>query len=219
MSTITAQAIIDKAQIILQDTTAVRWSESELLGWLNDGQREIVALRPDAYSKIANVTCVAGTKQSIPTSDGLRLLDVIRNMGAGGSTPGLAIRKVPRQIMDGQTPDWHSSGSSATIKHYVFDERAPKTFYVYPPATVGTQLEILYAAAPADVSAIGNTITLDDIYMTPLMDYILYRAYSKDTEYAGNANRAAAARQSFENTLGLKAQADAANVGKINVQG
>lgn len=219
MATITAQTIIDRAQVILQDSTAVRWPEAELLNWLNDGQREIVALRTDAFSKIANVTCVAGTKQVIPTSDGLRLLDVLRNMGAGGSTPGTAIRKVPRQILDGQTPEWHAATPSTTIKHYVFDERAPKTFYVYPPASAGTQLEVLYSASPTDVATIGSVITLDDIYMTPLIDYILYRAYSKDTEYAGNANRAAAARQAFENTLGLKAQADAANVGKINVQG
>lgn len=218
MSTITAQTIIDRVQVILQDTTAVRWPEAELLNWLNDGQREITALRADAFSKITNVTCVTGTKQTIPTSDGLRLLDVLRNMGSGGSTPGGAIRKVPRQILDGQTPNWHASTPSATIKHYVFDERAPKTFYVYPPATAGTQLEILYAATPTDV-ALGDVISLDDIYMTPLIDYVLYRAYLKDTEYAGNAQRAVAARQAFENTLGLKAQADAANVGKINVAG
>lgn len=219
MPTITAQTIISRAQTLLQDTTSIRWSSAELLGWLNDGQREIVTLRPSAFSKIANVTCVAGTKQTIPTADGTLLLDVLRNMGTSGSAPGDAVRKVPRQIMDSQTPGWHSATPSTTIKHYVFDERAPKTFWVYPPASAGTQVEVLYAATPTDVPSTSSVITLDDTYMSPLIDYLLYRAYSKDTEYAGNAERAKAARAAFENTLGLKAQADTAFQGAVNPKG
>lgn len=210
MGTITAQTIIDKAQIVLQDTTAVRWSEPELLGWLNDGQREIVILRPDANATIANTTLVAGTLQTIPAG-GYQLLGVIRNMGSSGNTPGRAVRRVDRDTLDSQIPDWHTAASSDTTVHFVFESTVPKRFYVYPPANAGQRLEISYSAAPADVAALGNTITLDDIYANPLTDYILYRAFSKDFEQQGTAAQAAAARQSFENTLGLKAASDSAN--------
>jgi hypothetical protein len=218
MPTITAQAIISKAQTILQDTTGIRWPTTELLGWINDGQREIVMLRPDAYTKISTFALTAGTKQAIP-SDGVMLIEVIRNMGTNGTTPSGAIRKVPRQILDGQVPGWHSATAAATVQHYTVEDRAPKNFYVYPPSLGTTQVEVLYSAAPPDVASASNVISVDDIYSTVLLDYLMYRAYSKDTEYAGNADRAALARKAFENAMGLKAAADAANAAKANVKG
>ena len=218
MPTITAQSIIDKAEIILQDTTNVRWPLAELLGWLNDGQREIVALRPDTFVKIASVALIAGTRQAIP-SDGYQLVKITRNMGVSGSTPGKALRKVPHAVLDAQVPNWHSAAAATTIDHFVFDPRSPKVYFVYPPSTGTTQVEIVYSASPTDVAAAGNTITLDDIYSGALMDYIMYRAYSKDFTSAGNPERAAAHRQLFENTLGLKAQADAASIAPDAIQG
>ena len=40
--TLQGQHILSRVQNILQDNTNVRWTEGELLDYLNDGQREIV---------------------------------------------------------------------------------------------------------------------------------------------------------------------------------
>jgi hypothetical protein len=42
-----------------------------------------------------------------------------------------------------------------------------------------------------------------------MLDYMLYRAYSKDAEYAANAQRAVAHFQAFQNALGVKSQTEA----------
>lgn len=47
-----AKTIIDKASVILSDITATRWTTAELLGWLNDGQRELVTLAPQVNVKM-----------------------------------------------------------------------------------------------------------------------------------------------------------------------
>lgn len=210
MPSILASAIISKAQTILQDTAGVRWTGTEGLGWLNDGQREIAALKPDAYTKIANIVLVNGTKQTIP-ADGVRLVSVLRNMGSG-TTPGDAIRPVKRQALDANVPSWHSMAGAAVTQHYVVEFFAPKSLYVYPPGIAGNQIESLYEAVPPDVAAIGNVISLDDIYANPLIDYVLYRFFSKDAELPGMAERAILARKAFDNTLGLQGGADATAV-------
>ena len=80
--------VIDKVQEVLQDTGGVRWDQTnELLEWLNDAQREIALLKPDATSENTTVTLVTGTKQTIP-SDGNRLLRVVRNMSAASGGNG-----------------------------------------------------------------------------------------------------------------------------------
>lgn len=210
MGTITASTVISKAQIILQDTTGVRWpSDTELLGWLNDGQREVMVFKPNANVKNIAVQLVAGTKQSLPT-DGVQLIDVVRNMGTDGATAGRAIRIVMREILDAQLPEWHSATANATTKHYIYSVLDPKNYYVYPPQPSSSRgyVELIYGAVPTDAT-INGTIQIDDIYQNVLVDYILYRAYSKDTEYAADANRAAAHQQAYLASL----------TGKMKIEG
>ena len=52
----------------------------------------------------------------------------------------------------------------------------------------------------------GN-VSVPDIYGNALQDYILYRAYTKDSEYAGNAQRAVAHYTAFANSLGIEIKA------------
>lgn len=208
MATITVASVINKVQTILQDTTGIRWPDAELLGWINDGQREIVLYKPNAFVKNTAIKLTAGTKQSLPP-DGVQLIDVVRNMGTAGATPGRAIRITMREILDSQVPGWHTGVGDLEVKHFVYSMLDPKTFYVYPPQPAASQnyVEIVYGAAPTEC-ALGGTITLDDIYQTILVDYSLYRAYSKDTEFAADQNRAKAHQDAYLTALTGKAKVE-----------
>jgi hypothetical protein len=208
--TIAASSVIRRAVETLQDATSVRWPTAELVRYLNDGQREIVLYRPDAMVTNATVTCVAGTKQSLPTL-GSKLIDVNRNSAATSAKK--AIRMINREILDAQTPGWHNITGSVDILHFMYDPRDPRVFYVYPPATALAMVDIVYSSYPSDItepadgslySAVTGNISVPDIYGNVLGDYILYRAYTKDSEYAGNAGRAQAHYTAFANALGIE---------------
>jgi hypothetical protein len=209
MATVKVVDILDRASIILQDNTNVRFPNDELLKFFNDAQKEVVLHRPDANMNNQSITLVAGSKQSLP-STGLRLIDVVRNVS------GKAVTQVDRQILDETLPNWHETvAGSDGIEHFIYDPADPKNFYVYPKGTTDLDLEIVYSSAPSDQSVSNfdtdtSTITLDDIYANCLLDYILYRAYQKDSEYAGNAQRSMMHYQGFSNALGIKTQADSA---------
>jgi hypothetical protein len=80
----------------------------------------------------------------------------------------------------------------------------------------GVVLDIVYSAYPAEVAepadgsdwddVVGN-ISVPDIYANALQDFILYKSYSKDSEYAGNAQRAQAHYAAFANALGIEIKA------------
>lgn len=195
---ITAQDVVDRAVDIIKDATNVRWPTIELMRWLNDGRREVAAIRPELYAVSSIITLVSGTKQSIPAG-GSRFLDAVRVMN--GSAPGRALRIIEREDLDGQRPGWHAEAPGET-RHFAFDERTPKLFYVYPPAAPGAQLECAYSVCPTDISA-GTELTSEDVYSGALVDYVCYRAFSKDAEYAGNAQRAQGHYAAFANALGV----------------
>jgi len=215
--TVTVQSVLDRVQTTLQDTTGVRWPVTgELVLWINDAQREIALLKPDASAVNETITLVDGTKQSIP-STGNRLLRVVRNMSAASDGVGRrSVRIVSREILDAQTPDWHDpsvpgdAAHGSIIKHYVYDEADPRSFYVYPgvAATFPAYIEIVYSANPATVGE-NDDLTIPDLYANAVMNYVLYMAYMKDAEYAGNNQRAASHYQLFTTSVTGKGQVDA----------
>lgn len=208
MSTITAASIITKAQIVLQDTAGERWSDTELLDWLNDGQREVVLYKPNSCVKNIAVKLAEGTKQSLPP-DAVQLMDVPRNMGVNGSTPGRAIRIAMRETLDSQAPNWHFSTPSPAVKHFMYSMLDPKTFYVYPPQPASNQgyVELIYGASPGDAT-LSSVISLDDIYQSILLDYTLFRAYLKDTEFAADPGRAGTHQAAYMSALSGKAKVE-----------
>lgn len=206
---IAVSEIVRRSANILQDEDHVRWEVAELVDWINDGAAAIIVVRPAARSVSEVLTLDAGTRQEIP-ANGVQLLDVVRNMGADGATPGRAVRRVDRQLLDDQNPDWHSSRKASAIKHYTFDDRAPKVFYVYPPATAGVRVEALYSELPPKVSAVGDSLALGTEYITPLVSYVAYRALSKDSEFA-NGQVAALHYEAFALAVGASGQNAAAN--------
>lgn len=214
---VSVQSVIDRVQKVLQDTTGVRWPVvDELVLWINDAQREVALLKPDSSAKNITVTLATGTKQEIP-SDGNALLRVVRNMSASANGLGRrAVRIVQREVLDAQTPDWHNpsiTGDAAhanVVKHYVYDEQNPRNFYVYPGVAAANSafVEIIYSANPNTVTQNGN-LDIPDIYANAVMNYVLYMAYMKDAEYAGNSQRASSHFQLFVTSITGKGAVDA----------
>jgi hypothetical protein len=211
----TVQSVIDRVQTVLQDTTGVRWPVvAELVLWINDAQREIALLKPDASAINETITLADGTKQDIPSA-GNRLLKVVRNMSAAsGGTGKRAVRLVDAEVLNGQTPDWHDptvAGDAAhtnIVKHYIYEESNPRNFYVYPGVSGAAYLEIIYSSNPTTVAQGGN-LSIPDIFANAVMNYVLYMAYMKDAEYAGNSQRANSHFALFTNSITGKGQIDA----------
>lgn len=204
---IKTRQVVDRAKTALMDETGVRWGETELIGYLNDGQREIVKYKPEANTVNEPVLLVPGTKQSLPAGT-VALIDINRNMGADGSTPGDIIHETSKRTLDAILPGWHKGISSATALHFCFDERDPKTFYVYPPQPASGMgyVEMVRSANPADCSLADN-LSLADEFANDLHHYILFRAHSKETEAASPA-KAAGYLQAFGQSLGIKELAE-----------
>ncbi len=222
MGTITGQELADNAAGLVNDTGRVRWTDADWLVWLNDGHREAANKKNDVYvTTSATLVTPSSTRQELP-ADGLQLMSVVRNMGADGLTPGRAIRIADREILDTHFPNWHNDAADAVngVTNYMFDPRDPYHYYVYPqaPATAW-YVEVVYGAIPPDMASLGDTILLRDTYGNALLDYMLYRAYSRDRVY-GEVNQAGAEYYtSFLSGLGLKQQEESQNNPNLTTTG
>lgn len=213
MATVDAKTIIDRASLLLNDVSATRWTTAELLNYLNEGQLVIAAEVPNANTITANKLLVAGSKQTAPI-DAIRIESFIRNMGVSGTAPTSVIREVKQEAMDAYVPGWTSATAATDVIHVIYNpDDDNETFYVYPPQPVTpTNIEIVYAQVPATIAnaTAGTKITVADYYQSALTDFVLYRAYLKDSEYGNQFTKAQQAYESFTQAIGLKAKGDIA---------
>lgn len=206
--TISAQSIIQRAQTTLQEPDGVRHPATELVDYLNDGQRALIAVRNDIGATTVAFVPVTGARQTIP-ANAMALIDVMGNTSGNKRS----IRKVDKDVMDATARDWASSTASKVASNFMFDsERDPRTFWLYPPAAAGASIDLLIAAYPTDVAAPGGAayttvtgdISVPDQWDNALLNYVLARAYEKDAEFASNAQLSATHMASFLSQAGVK---------------
>lgn len=171
----TAAEIISRVGVTLFDQAGTRWSESELLEYLTDAQRQIALLKPSAYTKNVSWQLSAGTLQSLP-ADGVLLIDILSNNGGG------AVTQVDRTVLEGTRPNWRNDSANINARHYLYDDRDQTHFEVYPaqPATAGV-VQLSYCAEPPVVGATTDELVLSAIYDIPVYYFVLARCYSKTT--------------------------------------
>lgn len=217
-----ASEIMQRARVILQDEESVRWPLSELCDWLNDGLREIARQVPSAFSTITDLTLAAGAKQTLP-SGVTRMLRPIVNAPFTGDDgyPRLAVTVVSQDLLNAVLPGWHDPRRyKQQAKHVMFDEASPRTYYVYPPndgtgklrALVASKFTPVVASDEENVTGIdkyASEVPVEDAYGNALVDYVLYRAFSKDAQFADTIQRASAHFTQFASAVNMAVGTDA----------
>lgn len=164
-------------------TDGTRITESDWIDYINQAVLQILLIRPDANAVLQSVLLVEGTKQTIP-DDGHVFIDIIRNMGEFGVTPGIVVVGADRASLDRFDPNWHTNDFAVAIKNYMFDKRFPRRFYVSPPVsdTTPVYVELAYCQMPDKIELSSENLPLTDPYYTPIKDWALNLAFSMDMD-------------------------------------
>ena len=191
----TPQEIITEARYVLNDTNATstgyRQSDIELLEYVNGGVKECATIQPTLFSTIGDLVCVVGQcEQGITFTDAAALLEVL----CIHQSTALTVFDIP--TMNAFNPGWRAD-TAGPARQWARFANDPLKFYIYPkaPATQQT-LDVRYVRNPATFTINQNIDELPNIFKTALVDYVVFRASSKDDEHIGDG-RAAAFYQAF----------------------
>jgi hypothetical protein len=218
-ATVLVREVLRRVSILLNDSQDQfsSWPETDLVRWLDDAQLATVSFLPLAGSAVYAMRLERGvTLQSIerliparvktaagatPAADvlGMKLLEVVNNMGADGETPGDAIRIIDSERLDTRTPNWRTVRGTK-VRSYTFDPQVPMHFEVTPapPADSDLWVRIKMVAQPAKIPNTGtpgnelyrwdsgNTtpISVHDEHLDLLVNYVVARANLEAVEWA-----------------------------------
>ncbi len=210
-----AETLIQRVRDQLHDNADLRWTLDEKIRALNYAQKLTVIARPDANTVTVAVQLTASsTRQTLPTG-GIRFLKLSRNMGVAGLTPGRVITFVDIDAMDVENIDWHTDPSDTVMRHFLYDNIDPLTFWVYPQVHGSTAVfvELVHSAEPTEVpesatyNALSDLIGLPDIYEPALFDFMLGRLFLKNEEASDNQSAQLHSALAYQ-SLGIKTQKD-----------
>lgn len=214
----TVQGVIDEVRFTIHDGTAsaYRWTDVELIDYVNAAGRQIVSLVPEA-NLVSSILTFTNTiaKQALPTG-GIKFVKVLNNVSVVDAlTVQGPVRQVEKDALDSYDPDWEHdttiktlAGSTNFFDHFCHDPRDKKAFYVYPPASAAAYAKVQYSAVPTAVTAVGDTIPLDDEYLEAYHAYVTYRALTKESRDTLPDQYRQELWNNFLSALGQKLQSD-----------
>ena len=199
---ITTASVLARARKQLHDPAKRRWSDEDLLDYLNEGQRQIVIYRPDANAVLFEHSLQSGATQQLP--DGyIALVEVLCNFSGG--VEGAAVTEVSRADLDGADVNWRASTPSPQAVHFVRGNMTPADFYVYPPND-GTGIVRASASKEPEPTTLSGNLSLRSSFEAPLMHFICYRCLEEDRESEPSAQLAAYHEQQYLKMLGVATQ-------------
>lgn len=239
--TILVRDVLHSISTVLQDNDPqfVRWTEIELIQWLNDAQRALFKYLPTAGARVDAIKWQPGTRQdltkilaanvkpmdgSTQVGDvfGMQLLEVVRNMGGDGVSPGRAISIADRQKLDAFEPDWHTRPSDV-VRHYMHNPQVPRVVYLYPGILPSANVwgEIHWIAEPpeippghpagAEIYRFEGTSTavigVHNENRDELVNYVAARALLKDSKNTAEMSRALTHAQIFLGSINARVAA------------
>lgn len=174
--------IAARAAEVLHDTGSTRWSSSELIKWVSDGQQETVNRVPNACPTTETFSLSAGRVQSLPANTVL-LLDVLYNIETGHP-----IHQVDRSVFDiyRGVDEEESREFEVGVEMFYYDPTSPKKFMVYPaaPSSAPGSVMLSRSVMPAAFTSGATALQIEERFVPALLDYTLSRAFAKDSEDA-----------------------------------
>lgn len=186
------------------------WSDTELIGYLNEAIRATCNVKNDAYTLQAAITLAAGVTQELPAA-GLALFDISEN-----TVSGRRVTNVDRALLDSENRFWPAATPEVDVQHFTADDRAPRRFYVTPPNDGTGSVLALYGALPDPVSLSSgaDVMPLQDTYQPALISFAVSRALSKPSKRRDPAG-AQAALNEWATMVGAKTTTDKQNAPKV----
>jgi hypothetical protein len=195
---VTPAEIIVECRRLLNDTVIpYRYSDTMMLGYVNQTLKRTAVLRPDLFGEVGDITMVANTAMQELPAGAHRLIDIFQVKG------GNAITEVDRETLSRHTPGWMSE--RGTPVNYIRHVRNPVRFFLYPAPASGITLVGEYSMSPDDYTMDQEITQPPPTFFGALVDGVMFLASSVDDEHV-NQGRTKVFLDSFTQQLGVSLQ-------------
>jgi hypothetical protein len=207
-----ASSLFKACAIELNDVEYVRWTKDDLAEYLTDAISVVAALKPTLFTVFEPIQLAPGAVQTVP-GEFTELIDIPYNLHQDG-THGEPVSKgsftAARAL--GRNACTPVNGADYVVRSYTVHPENDTYFIVDPPVPqlYPGPMPFVWAllqrapnivVSEADTVAMANTTP--ETYRSALLEWMLYRAFARDTESSDSFQRSQAHYKAFYQFLGL----------------
>jgi hypothetical protein len=208
---ITVETLLSGVSATLLDVARRTWDYPELVGYLNEALRATAFVKPDMYPISGYIPLIAGIAQELPEG-GVAVIDFSHN-----EVSGRAITQTDLALLQEENRFWPAATREVDVENYAADPRTPRRFYCFPPNDGTGSIYGPYGAVPDTLTgSSGEEIPVPSSYQTALTNFVLAKAYAKNSKRQ-DLTKSSAYMQQWGALLGLKSQAQVAVAPKVAV--
>jgi hypothetical protein len=185
-----------------------RVTEEDWIRYIGGALKNLILVRPDARTKLVAHQLTADTTVQTLPDEALRLIDIVRNMGTDGLTPGYPITIIRKELLDDADYTWHTATAQSYIDHYMYNLEDPYRFWVTPIPSSAIYVDMIYSYVPTLPTAGSDDVDIRDVFWAPIIHWMLYKAFMIDDE-AVNTEQAIHHFNGFYTALGQEVKAGA----------
>ena len=187
-----------------------RWTQPELVEYLNDVLIQIGNFRPDAFTSTISLTLVPGSQQTLPP--GISLLKSIDSNSLNSNCVGAPVTESDLDMARAfyKKPCLPSGGPETyRVFNFLYYSRNPGVYYVSPPVpddVIGFQVDatVVQDAPQYTIGDLGSFIAIDQKYHNAIIAWMVMRAYQVDTESETSFRLAQWNERQFWQILGVE---------------
>lgn len=195
-TTKTANDVITSVNRQFGDESGTQITSSDVIRWLNDGQREIVLKNTEVNQAMVRINVTSG-QNAYPVLANVPDIMVIHSIHFDGQI----IR--PMTFVQAQELIIQSDDTqTATVPSFWYEYAGVINLWPMPSVTLAQGLTIFYSKAPTLITTPTAPLSVPDSYFKALVDYCTAQAHELDQDFA-SANIKA---QQFE--TGIQVQAN-----------
>lgn len=193
-----ADVVAEVRRLVQDQITPYRYSDTVLLGYVNQTLKRMSILRPDLFTDIVDIPTTANSAVQALPAEAIRLVDIFQVKG------GNAVTEVDRETMNRNYPGWMNEAAGIPV-NFMRHVKNPDRFFLYPRPTAGVVLVGEYAASPVNYTIDASINVISDTYFPVIVDGTVYLAESIDDEHV-QSGRAKLFYDSFVEQLGAGLQ-------------
>lgn len=205
-----AGSLFYACSIELNDLDYVRWTKENLAEYLTDAIAVMSALKPTLFTVFEPLRLAPGKRQTVPAAY-TELIDVLYNLlpdGTEGEPINAGSFTAARAL--GRSACTPAYGVGYVVRSYTVHPENDTFYSVDPPAPTVNPMPAVMALvrlAPnvivAETDAVVMANTTPETYRSALLEWMLYRAFARDSESSDSFQKSQAHYKAFYQFLGL----------------
>jgi hypothetical protein len=211
------QRVLDTALAELEDNEPgfeyTRWTKPEMLGYVTAALAALHFYKPDLFNVREEITLRPGDVQRVEAKFA-RILSLDSNVEANGAE-GRPIYKASHPLTKAlYRPSQFDPLAPYWVRECSVDPDNPRIFYVTPAAPEYPRAKVrgMFVLAVPEITDASQQIdipTTDSFdWFNAILDYVLFRAFAKDTESNTSRTKSRDHEIAFMNAVGAKTRLD-----------